>query len=52
MYVQNLGSFFRTENFGSVDWQGASPPVDLYWFFEISIKTEKKLQLELKKKIS
>ena len=28
------------------------PPVDLHWFFEISIRTEKKFQLELKKKIS
>ena len=28
------------------------PPVDLHWFFEISIRTEKKIQLELKKKIS
>jgi hypothetical protein len=28
------------------------PPVDLYLFFEISIRTEKKNQLELKKKIS
>ena len=35
-----------------------SPPVDLHWFFEISIRTEKKnsvrtekkIQLELKKK--
>ena len=27
------------------------PPVDLHWFFEISIRTEKKFQLELKKKI-
>ena len=25
------------------------PPVDLHWFFEISIRTEKKIQLELKK---
>ena len=25
------------------------PPVDLHWFFEISIRTEKKFQLELKK---
>ena len=25
------------------------PPVDLHWFFEISIRTEKKNQLELKK---
>ena len=30
----------------------ASPPVDLYCFFEISIRTEKKFQLELKKKFS
>ena len=30
---------------------GAIPPVDLHWFFEISIRTEKKFQLELKKKI-
>ena len=29
-----------------------NPPVDLHWFFEISIRTEKKFQLELKKKIS
>ena len=29
---------------------GHSPPVDLHWFFEISIRTEKKIQLELKKK--
>ena len=28
------------------------PPVDLHWFFEISIRTEKKIQLELKKKFS
>ena len=28
------------------------PPVDLHWFFEISIRTEKKFQLELKKKFS
>ena len=28
------------------------PPVDLYWFFEISIRTEKKIQLELKKNFS
>ena len=27
-----------------------SPPVDLYWFFEISIRTEKRFQLGLKKK--
>ena len=27
------------------------PPVDLHWFFEISTRTEKKNQLELKKKI-
>ena len=27
-------------------------PVDLHWFFEISIRTEKKNQLELKKKFS
>ena len=27
-------------------------PVDLYWFFEISIRTEKKFQLELKKNFS
>ena len=27
------------------------PPVDLHWFFEISIRIEKKNQLELKKKI-
>ena len=32
--------------------QGAYPPVDLHWFFEIFIRTEKKIQLELKKKIS
>ena len=32
--------------------KGASPPVDLHWFFEISIRTEKKFQLELKKKFS
>merc|ERR1711971_1361896 len=30
----------------------AKPPVDLYWFFEISIRTEKKNQLELKKNFS
>ena len=29
----------------------AQPPVDLHWFFEISIRTKKKFQLELKKKI-
>ena len=29
-----------------------SPPVDLHWFFEISIRTEKKIQLELKKNFS
>ena len=28
------------------------PPVDLYWFFEISIRAEKKFQLELKKNVS
>ena len=28
------------------------PPVDLYWFFEISIRTEEKIQLQLKKKFS
>ena len=28
------------------------PPVDLHWVFEISIRTEKKIQSELKKKIS
>ena len=28
------------------------PPVDLHWFFEISIRTEKKNQLELKKKFN
>ena len=28
------------------------PTVDLHWFFEISIRTEKKIQLELKKKFS
>ncbi len=27
------------------------PPIDLHWFFEISITTEKIFQLELKKKI-
>ena len=27
-------------------------PVDLHWFFEISIRTEKKIQLELKKNFS
>ena len=27
----------------------AIPPVDLHWFFEISIRTEKEIQLELKK---
>ena len=26
------------------------PPVDLHWFFEISSRTEKKIQLEQKKK--
>ena len=26
------------------------PPVDLHWFFEISIRIKKKFQLELKKK--
>ena len=37
-----------------VDWLNAqdTPPVDLHWFFEISIRTEKKFQLELKKKFS
>ena len=29
-----------------------TPPVDLHWFFEISIRTEKKFQLQLKKKFS
>ena len=29
-----------------------TPPVDLHWFFEISIRTEKKIQLELKKNFS
>ena len=28
------------------------PPVDLHWFFGISIRTEKKIQQELKKKFS
>ena len=28
---------------------GHLPPVDLHWFFEISIRTEKKFQLGLKK---
>ena len=28
------------------------PPVYLHWFFEIFIRTEKKFQLELKKKIN
>ena len=28
------------------------PPVDLHWFFEISIRTEKKFQWELKKNFS
>ena len=32
--------------------QADRPPVDLHWFFEISIRTEKKIQLELKKKFS
>ena len=27
-----------------------NPPVDLHWFFGISIRTEKKIQLELRKK--
>ena len=27
---------------------GTFPPVDLHWFFEISIRTEKKFQLQLK----
>ena len=26
--------------------QPVKPPVDLYWFFEISIRTEKKIQLK------
>ena len=30
----------------------AYPPVDLHWFFEISIRSEKKFQLILKKKFS
>ena len=30
----------------------ANPPVDLYRFFEIFIRTEKKIQLELKKHFS
>jgi len=29
-----------------------TPPIDLHWFFEISIRAEKKFQWELKKKIS
>ena len=29
-----------------------TPPVDLHWFFEISIRTEKRFQLELKKYFS
>ena len=29
-----------------------TPPIDLHWFFEISIRTEKIFQLELKKKFS
>ena len=33
-------------------YQALYPPVDLHWFFEISIRTEKKFQLELKKKFS
>ena len=39
--TNSLGKFFAME--------GNTPPVDLYWFFEISIRTEKKNQLELKK---
>ena len=31
---------------------GNRPPVDLYWFFEISIRTEKIFQFELKKNFS
>jgi len=29
-----------------------SPPVDLHWFFEISIRTEKKFQLKTEEKFS
>ena len=28
------------------------PPVDLHWFFEINIRTEKNIQSELKKNFS
>ena len=44
---------FRGTRLVSTIWcQCVSPPVDLYWFSEISIRTEKKIQLELKKKFS
>ena len=29
-----------------------NPPVDLHWFFEISIRTEKKISVRTEKKIS
>ena len=32
--------------------QSYYPPVDLHWFFETFIRTEKKFQLELKKNFS
>ena len=32
--------------------QGLKPPVDLYWFFEISIRTEKKISVRTEKKNS
>ena len=30
---------------GAANSQAHSPPVDLYWFFEISTRTEKEIQL-------
>ena len=47
LFVHKIKPFiFKTKT------EGVIPPVDLYWFFEISIRTEKKNQLELKKNFS
>ena len=42
----NLTFFERTKYMHAL-----LPPVDLHWFFEISILKKKKIQLQLKKKI-
>ena len=49
-YSEVLGSFL--ERIEVTFLSATIPPVDLHWFFEISIRTEKKFQLELKKKFS